>query len=253
MNILDKIIQQKKAEIKTLDYKVSYDKSFNTKNLVNALSKGRISIIAEIKFKSPSAGRIMDARDIIDIAKSYEKSGASALSILTDRTFFDGNIRFIEQVANHVSIPIIRKDFIISKRQIIESGIFSADGLLLIADILDEKKLEQLYRYASKLNIYTLIEVHKRLNLEKVLRLRPKIIGVNCRNLSTMETDISHFDSLIKELPYDIIKVAESGISSSREIMHLEDLGYDAVLIGTSLMKSEHPGNKLKSIIGEFV
>ena len=88
MNILNKIIQQKKAEIKTLDYKVSYDKSFNTKSLVNALSKERISIIAEIKFKSPSAGKIMDAKDVIDIAKSYEKSGASALSILTDRTFF---------------------------------------------------------------------------------------------------------------------------------------------------------------------
>ena len=153
MNILNKIIEQKKAEIKTLDYKASNDKSFNTKSLVNALSKGRISIIAEIKFKSPSTGKIMDAKNIIDIAKSYEKSGASALSILTDRTFFDGNIRFIPRewpILNSTSV-FAAKAAIASIKQdkykdfhwkLMEEKRLNEDKVISIADELDIDLIE---------------------------------------------------------------------------------------------------------------
>tara|TARA_A100001388_G_C28755176_1_gene494541 strand:+ start:668 stop:1429 length:762 start_codon:yes stop_codon:yes gene_type:complete len=250
MNILKKIIAEKELEIKKLNYSGFDQAIFNPKDFMKSLLSNRISIIAEIKFKSPSMGQLLDPKDVVKIAKNYESAGASAISILTDKKFFDGDINFLKQVASEVSIPVLRKDFILSKAQIIESGINSADSLLLISEILESSQLNYLYNFARKLNLIPLVELHSRESLAKVFDLNPKIVGVNCRNLETMETNLKHFEELITELPKNSIKVAESGISSSEDIKYINNLGYDAVLVGTSLMRNNNPGKALEELIG---
>ena len=252
MNILDKILNHKRTEIEKIPEKNFESSNFKRLSLKKALKGDKISIIAEIKFASPSEGVILKKGEHIQIAKDYENAGAAAISVLTDRRFFNGDIRFLEDIKNVVNIPVIQKDFIISKKQILQGMSHGSDAFLLITEALNYNDLNDLYKLGLNEKLESLVEIHDRKNLLTVNELNPSIVGVNCRNLKKMELDFSRFERFYTKLPKNSLKVAESGFKSSKRIKIVEQLGYDAILMGTSLMKSKNPGKKLEKIINEL-
>ena len=252
MNILDKILNHKRTEIEKIPEKNFDSSNFKRLSLKKALKGDKISIIAEIKFASPSEGVILKKGEHIQIAKDYENAGAAAISVLTDRRFFNGDIRFLEDIKNVVNIPVIQKDFIISKKQILQGMSHGSDAFLLITEALNYNDLNDLYKLGLNEKLESLVEIHDRKNLLTVNELNPSIVGVNCRNLKKMELDFSRFERFYTKLPKNSLKVAESGFKSSKRIKIVEQLGYDAILMGTSLMKSKNPGKKLERIINEL-
>ena len=250
MNILEQILKVKEQEMANTHTSVDGVNSHDTMSLKYALSVPEISVIAEIKMQSPSAGHILPNADPVQIAKDYESAGAQAISVLTDEQFFGGNIGILEAVKKVVSIPVLRKDFIINNHQIMEAGAAGADAFLLIAEALDKNRIESFINFGKGLNLEALVEFHSQKNAEIVADLAPDIIGVNCRNLKTMVTDIGYFKKIYSLLPERSIKVAESGIHSRNDLRLVSDLGYDAVLVGTSLMKTGNPGKALEMLLG---
>ncbi|MBT3937412.1 MAG: indole-3-glycerol-phosphate synthase [Candidatus Marinimicrobia bacterium] len=252
MNILEKILNVKRQEIqqiKDLDFGEMVGQS---RSLKDALSKPGISVIAEIKMKSPSEGEIFPNADPAQIAKGYESAGAAAISVLTDQSFFGGSLDILQSVRNAVSIPVIRKDFIIDQKQISETIHYNGDAFLLIADALDQDSLHQLMNIGKGTGLEFLVEYHAEKHAEFIFALNPEIVGINCRNLKTMSTDITYFEKMISSLPSNSVKVAESGIQTSDDLEYVSDLGYDAALIGTSLMKTGNPEKALETLLGEL-
>ena len=252
MNILDKILNHKKTEIEKIPEIHLESSNYKRLSLKKALKGGKISIIAEIKFASPSEGIILKKGEHIQIAKDYENAGAAAISVLTDRRFFNGDIKFLKDIKNAVNIPVMQKDFIISKKQILQGMSHGSDAFLLIAEALNYKDLADLYNLGLNEKLETLVEIHDRKNLLTINELSPTIVGVNCRNLKKMELDFSRFERFFPKLPKDSLKVAESGFKNTEKIKIVEQLGYDAILMGTSLMKSKNPGKKLERIIKQL-
>ena len=252
MNILDKILNHKKTEIEKIPEIHLESSNFKRLSLKKALKRDKISIIAEIKFASPSEGIILEKGEHIQIAKDYENAGAAAISVLTDRRFFNGDIKFLKDIKNAVNIPVMQKDFIISKKQILQGMSHGSDAFLLIAEALNYNDLADLYNLGLNEKLETLVEIHDRKNLLTINELCPTIVGVNCRNLKKMELDFSRFERFFPKLPKDSLKVAESGFKNTEKIKIVEQLGYDAILMGTSLMKSKNPGKKLERIIKEL-
>ena len=181
MNILDKILDVKRQEVGQIQ-NTEGDLVEQTRSLKDALSKPGISIIAEIKMKSPSEGEILPNADPIQIAKEYESAGATAISVLTDEQFFGGSLESLTAVRKSVSIPVIRKDFIIDTKQISESVRHNADAFLLIADVLDQDTLQQLMNHGKKVGLESLVEYHAEEHAEFIFVLNPDIVGINCRN-----------------------------------------------------------------------
>ena len=252
MNILEKILNVKRQEIqqiKDLDFGEMVGQS---RSLKDALSKPGISVIAEIKMKSPSEGEIFPNADPAQIAKGYESAGAAAISVLTDQSFFGGSLDILQSVRNAVSIPVIRKDFIIDQKQISETIHYNGDAFLLIADALDQDSLQQLMNIGEMAGLEFLVEYHAEKHAEFIFALNPEIVGINCRNLKTMSTDITYFEKMISSLPSNSVKVAESGIHTSDDLEYVSDLGYDAALIGTSLMKTGNPEKALETLLGKI-
>ena len=210
--------------------------------------EGKISLIGEIKQASPSAGILKKDFSLIDIAKQYKKLKVNALSILTEEDFFLGKINYIEQVKKAVNLPILRKDFIIDEVQLLESRAIGADAVLLIARILDENKLKQLYSLCKKLGMDALVEVHTEKELRRVVKLHPDIIGINNRNLDTLEVNISKTEKLIPFISPETVKISESGIKSTKDVLLLKGLGVDAVLIGEALMKADNLPETIKEL-----
>ena len=252
MNILDKILNHKKTEIEKIPEIHLESSNFKRLSLKQALKRDKISIIAEIKFASPSEGIILKKGEHIQIAKDYENAGAAAISVLTDRRFFNGDIKFLKDIKNAVNIPVMQKDFIISKKQILQGMSHGSDAFLLIAEALNYNDLADLYNLGLNEKLETLVEIHDRKNLLTINELSPTIVGVNCRNLKKMELDFSRFERFFPKLPKDSLKVAESGFKNTEKIKIVEQLGYDAILMGTSLMKSKNPGKKLERIIKQL-
>lgn len=248
MNILEEIIENKKIEIQKSRLEI-LQKRTDYRSLCNALLKYELTIIAEIKIKSPSEGIINSSLDLIQIAKDYESAGADALSILTDKKYFGGSIEVLKEIRESINIPVLRKDFIIDKKQIIEASNAGADAFLLIADALPIDKTIELYNFGIKIGLDVLLEFHNRRNLKKILKLQPSIIGVNSRDLSKMTTSKKHFNKMINLLPTGLIKVAESGIKTTEDLRYISKLGYNSALIGTSLMKTDSPGKALEKLI----
>lgn len=209
-----------------------------------------VSLIAEVKKASPSKGIIREDFDPVKIARIYEESYASAISVLTDKAFFQGDIEYLTRVREAVNIPVLRKDFVIDEFQIYETRVYGADALLLIAAILDKTQLAEYQHLASELGLESLMEVHTEKEIEKALDSDAKIIGINNRDLSTFDTDINTTRRLIKLIPDNKIVVSESGISTRDDILALKDQGVDAVLIGETLMKSDDIGKKIRELLG---
>lgn len=248
MNILKEIIKNKKIEIKNSKLEI-LQKRTDYRSLCDALLKYELTIIAEIKIKSPSEGIINNSLNLIQIARDYESAGADALSILTDKKYFGGSIQVLKNIRESVSIPVLRKDFIIDKKQIIEASNAGADAFLLIADALPIDKIIELYNFGIKIGLDVLLEFHNIKYFKQILNLQPKIIGVNSRDLSKMTTSKEHFNKAISFLPKGLIKVAESGIKNTDDLEYISNLGYNSALIGTSLMKTSSPGKALEKLI----
>ncbi|MFO0946324.1 MAG: indole-3-glycerol phosphate synthase TrpC [Planctomycetota bacterium] len=207
-------------------------------------------VIAEIKKASPSAGVIRPDFDPPAIAKSYASNGAACLSVLTDETFFQGSIDDLRSVHQSVSLPLLRKDFILDPVQIYQAKIAGASAVLLIAECLAASEMADLLAVASALGMTTLVELYDPANLDPVLRTGTPLIGINNRNLRTFVTDLAHTLDLLADIPSDRTVVSESGIRSPADIARLREAGVHAVLVGETFMRAADPGRKLAELMG---
>ena len=272
--MLSKIIKSKKEEVEylktktpVLELKSKIRDMEETRGFLNAISpsprpsptggeggQGKrqsvTRIIAEIKKASPSKGVIREDFNPFKIAEIYQENGASAISVLTDKIFFQGDIEYIQNVKSVVTLPILRKDFIISEYQVFESRTCGADAFLLIAAILGKNQLEDYMHLGIELGMTPLIEVHTKRELDDILSVKANLIGINNRDLDTFKVDIKTTEKLIEYIPEGITVVSESGIEKRDDILHLEEIGVDVFLIGESLMKEKNIVRKLKELIG---
>ncbi len=222
-----------------------------TRPFKEIISKPRqISLIAEIKQSSPSKGMIRQNFNLVEIAQSYQDAGAQALSVLTEEDFFSGNPAYINEAKTIFTGPILRKDFILESYQVYESRLLGADAILLIEDLLTKDKLVEFMQIADELGMDYLVEVHDEKGLKKVLNLKVPIIGINNRNLHTLEVDFKTTEKLFTLIPKDKIVVVESGIKSSQDVLFLKILGASAVLIGTAFMESADIKSKVEEVMG---
>jgi indole-3-glycerol phosphate synthase len=205
------------------------------------LKTQKLSLIAEIKRSSPSKGELSEISDPASLAGVYEKSGASVISVLTEERRFKGSLKDFANVRKTVELPMLRKDFMVSEYLIKESRAYGADLILLIVAALDDYELRDFYDLSRELGMDVLIEVHDEVELERALVIEPEIVGVNSRNLKTLEVDSATFTRLLPLIPDHIARVAESGISDLSDIKRARRAGADAVLIGEALVKSADP------------
>jgi indole-3-glycerol phosphate synthase len=209
----------------------------DVKPYLTATKEEPIRIIAEVKKASPSKGIIKEDFDPLLIAQSYSNSGANAISVLTEPHYFQGNLEYLTQIRRYVPTPLLRKDFILDKYQIVEALVYGADFILLIAKSLSTKDLKELYEYALHLGLEVLVEIHDKEDLTKAMKCGAHIIGINHRNLETFEMDMTLCDQLIPMIPNGKIIVAESGVSNTETIKRLSSIGADAFLIGEHFMR----------------
>jgi indole-3-glycerol phosphate synthase len=267
VNILDKIVEEKKLEVAKLpariiaagDLRDALLEHGERRDFISALKnpRGDIALIAEVKKASPSAGIICENFDPVKIAKEYEAAGASCLSVLTDEKFFQGSLDYLRQIRAAVKIPLLRKDFIIDERQILEAIEWGADAILLIVAILTDEQLAKFHSLATEAGLAVLIEVHDEEELERALKISPALIGVNNRNLKgKFDTDLSTTERLAKKLfsslatRHSSLLVAESGIHSRADVERLRKCGAKAILVGESLMKNGDIQTKVRELIG---
>lgn len=213
-----------------------------------------MSFISEIKKASPSKGDIVsdDQFNYIEIAKDYEKAGASAISILTEPYFFKGNNDYIREVSKTVSLPLLRKDFVVDEYMIYEAKVIGASAVLLICSILDEETLKNYIKLADSLGLSALVEAHDGDEVKMALNAGARIIGVNNRNLKNFVVDFNNAINLRKIVPKDIIFVSESGVKTKEDIDLLKSHDVDAVLIGESLMKSDNKAQMIDYLDGKL-
>lgn len=248
MNKLDEIIAHKHVEVQRLLPRLDKLKAAATgrndfRSLYDALraDETRLGLIAEVKKASPSAGVIQPNFDYLTIARTYEKGGASALSVLTDEKYFQGRLDYMTTIRQEVGIPVLRKDFIVHEAQIYEAVVAGADAILLIVAALDQPTLEHLLETAYTFNLDVLMEVHDMPELERALATDVRILGINNRNLKAFSVDLATTEALAEEVPDDVILVSESGIKSVADAERLAEAGADALLVGETLMRHENP------------
>jgi indole-3-glycerol phosphate synthase len=217
--------------------------------LREALKRDRINIIAEIKRASPSKGVINDRIDVSKTARSYEKGGAAAVSVLTEEDKFRGSMEDLRAVRRSVSIPVLRKDFVFDEFQIFEAAEAGADVVLLIATMLDDVTLEKLFHLAEKeLGLDALVEVHTAEELKRAERLGARIIGVNNRDLHSFRVSLDTSRELVKYAPRDALLIAESGLRTREDLRELRKLGFSGFLIGETLLKASDPEEELRKL-----
>jgi indole-3-glycerol phosphate synthase len=280
LNILDKIVEEKKREVAKLptriiavgDLRDAMLEHGERRDFLAALRKpqrGDIALIAEVKKASPSAGVICKDFDPVKIAKEYEAAGASCLSVLTDEKFFQGSLDHLRQIRAAVKLPLLRKDFIIDERQILEAIEWGADAILLIVAILTDEQLAKFHSLAIEAGLAVLVEVHDEEELERALKISPLLIGVNNRNLKTFKVDLATTERLAAKMedggwkmakisapssilnsPSSPLLVAESGIHNRADVERLKKCGAGAILVGESLVKQGDIKTKVRELIG---
>ncbi|MCZ6665411.1 MAG: indole-3-glycerol phosphate synthase TrpC [Gammaproteobacteria bacterium] len=258
-DILTEIIAHKKSEVEArkvdrpladleqLCKSVSPSRGFLAA-LIRSVSSGDPAVIAECKKASPSKGVICENYDPAAIAKSYQRGGATCLSVLTDERYFQGADEHLIAARSQCELPVIRKDFVIDPYQVIEARALGADCILLIIACLHDSELDELSAIATDLGMDVLIEVHDRTELERALRLRTPLIGINNRDLKRFETDIETTIGLLKDIPDDRFVVTESGIHTSSDVRHLRNNDVHAFLVGEAFMRAIDPGEKLREL-----
>ena len=249
MNILDKIVADKRVEV---DHRKSlfpagywetaplFDRPSNS--LAERLRASDSGIIAEHKRRSPSKQNINSSLTLTDVAKGYEKAGVCGMSVLTDLKYFGGALEDLNQARAVTQFPLLRKEFIIDEYQLIEAKAHGTDVILLIAAVLSRKEIEQLSNAAKSLGLDVLLEVHNLEELEKSIMASLDMIGVNNRNLKTFEVSLDTSKSLGEKIPDEFVKVSESGISTVEAIKDLKTYGYQGFLVGENFMKTQDPG-----------
>lgn len=260
-SILAKIVKQKKLDVAQAKSAVSIQQLFEAiesakesiapRDFLEALqAPDTVNLIAEVKKASPSKGLIREDFHPVEIAKHYEAAGASCISVLTDEHFFQGHLDYLVNVRNAVSIPVLRKDFIIDEYQIVEARAAGADAVLLIAECLDPQQLKDFYDQITGRGMTALVELYDEANLPAVLACDPKLIGVNNRDLNTFEVDLHHCTNLKRKIPNSITFVAESGIFSNDDVKFLQTNAVDAMLVGESLMRADDIELAVKNLLG---
>ncbi|HLN28364.1 MAG TPA: indole-3-glycerol phosphate synthase TrpC [Gemmataceae bacterium] len=256
--VLDKIVASKIQEIRKARA------SMPDKQLENQLAKappirdfraaleapGGVQIIAEVKKASPSAGILRADFQPVDIARVYHQHGAACISVLTDEPFFQGRLSYLAEIRAAVPVPLLRKDFILDRYQLLEARLAGADAILLIAEILDKAELPRLLKETRALGLQALVELYEADNLQRVLDSGARLIGINNRDLRTFGTRLEHTLDLADKVPNDCCLVSESGIRTHQDILRLKDAGIRAVLVGETLMRSADPGAMLDELRG---
>ena len=258
MKILDKIVRDKKLEVDKL-YSNSSIKELESSSLFSrqcislkdSILKSSGGIICEFKRRSPSNNNINYKSNISEVVKGYQKAGAAGLSILTNKQYFDGDILDILEIRDIASIPILRKEFIISEYQIIEAKSIGSDAILLIASILSEEDIKNYSSLAKDIGLEVLFEIHDAEELEKLSGENIDIIGVNNRNLDTLEIDLQNSVDIYNKIPNSFVKISESGISKVESILKLREVGYQGFLIGENFMKTNDPFESAYNFIKE--
>jgi indole-3-glycerol phosphate synthase len=210
-----------------------------------------VAVIAEIKRASPSAGLIRQDFDPVAIARVYEANGASCISVLTDGPYFQGRLDYLRDVRQAVQLPVLRKDFILDRYQLLEARCAGADAILLIAEILDDVSLETLLEDTRQLGMQALVELYDADNLPRVVNAGAKLIGINNRDLRTFVTRLEHTLELARHIPPDCCLVSESGIQSCQDVQRLHAAGVRAILVGESLMRASDIGAQLRKLLGK--
>ena len=257
--ILSKIIEEKRKEIERARRHVPLNDLMEKARTLSLRStfkkhisrKGHINLIAEVKKSSPSKGLIRADFDPVKIALTFQTYGASAISVLTDEKFFEGKLEYLRHVKERVTIPVLRKDFIIDEYQVYESAANGADAILLIANILTQEELNRFYCLAKDIGMDILVEAHNEEDVEKALKSQATIIGINNRDLSTFSVDMAVTQRLLRLIPGTKTIVSESGIETYEQVMYLKSLGVNAVLIGETFMRAENIGEKVRELIRE--
>jgi len=260
MTILDKIILRKREEVAAakasvpesalLDMEGFGRSSFSLRE--SLLDPSRNGIIAEFKRSSPSKGVINASSSVAEVVSGYEAAGASAVSVLTDKEFFGGSLEDLAEARKHLTIPLLRKDFIIDRYQITEAKAYGADIILLIAASLTPAEVKDFSEYAQKLGLSVLLEVHQLSELLPNLLESVDAIGVNNRNLHDFKVDIAHSVRLAAEIPLGFLKISESGLDNVQTVLRLREAGFQGFLMGEHFMKTEDPAQAIKRFATEI-
>jgi len=254
--ILTRIIESRRAEVGRRQrimpeavLRIAAGKADAPRDFAAALARSKVSVIAEIKKASPSAGVLRREFDPVALARGFEQAGAAALSVLTEEENFQGALGHLRDARAAVSLPVLRKDFIVDRWQVWEARAAKADSFLLIAAALDDATLAELLALGRELGMEALVEVHTDEELSRILALGARIVGVNNRNLHTLEVAVETSLELIELIPEDCVAVSESGLRSAEDLRRLRAAGFDAFLIGESLMREAEPGATLRRLI----
>lgn len=255
--ILTRILEEKRRQVeqdKVIRPQITLAKKAGEIVLRSSFKKNisrphQVNLIAEIKKASPSKGILRGDFNPVKIAATYQANGAAAISVLTDERFFAGKLEYIKLVKEHVSIPVLRKDFIIDEYQIYESVCAHADAILLIADILSLNELVNFEKLAVSFGLDVLVEVHNEDDMDKALAAGSGIIGINNRDLHSFKVDLSATQRLARLIPSSKVKVSESGIKSYEDVMFMKSIGINAVLIGEAFMEAEDIGQKVREFL----
>ncbi len=260
-DILSQIVTVKREEVTASQrqkplaaVRMDAESRLQTRDFVGAMRRkiaaGHCAVIAEVKKASPSKGVLRADFIPADIAQSYAQFGAACLSVLTDRQFFQGQPDFLKQARASCALPVLRKDFMIDPYQVYESRVMGADCILLIAACLDDAQMADMEALALSLDMAVLVEVHDGVELERALKLKTPLIGINNRNLKTFEVSLDTTLSLMAQVPENRILVTESGIALSADVERLRAAGIQAFLVGEAFMRAEEPGVALNDLFG---
>jgi indole-3-glycerol phosphate synthase len=259
-NILDKIVAKKRREIDSDRLKIPMVRHEESENFFRecfplrqfVLDPARTGVIAEFKRQSPSKGIINNTATVKQVTQGYVSAGASALSVLTDRSFFGGRKSDLIEARKANQIPVLRKEFMLDEYQVVEAKALGADIILLIAAILKPEEIQKLAKLAKSLGMSVLLEVHNLPELERSIFPELDAIGVNNRNLGTFEVSVQHSYDLVEHIPADFLKISESGLSDPKTITDLRAAGFDGFLIGENFMKTQDPGRAMKEFVSGF-
>ena len=249
-SIIEGVIEDvEKRQVPISQVKEQLENAPKLRKAYEALNKDGMRLIAEIKRSSPSKGDLSAIENPVSLANDYQSGGADLISVLTESRRFKGNISDLIAVRSAVDLPVLRKDFIVTEFQVYESRLLGADLMLLIVAGLSKSQLVDFYQLATELGMDVLVEVHDLAEAEIAVDIGSKIIGVNCRNLKTLEVNDKNFELILPQLPASVLKVAESGISTRDQVLSVQELGAKAVLIGETLVRTGNPVHTIKELL----
>ena len=258
-DILDKIVAVKREEVAAAVMQKSLavvradaESRVLTRDFEGAMrakiAAGQAAVIAEIKKASPSKGVLRADFIPADIAQSYAEHGAACLSVLTDKQFFQGSVDFLKQARASCDLPVLRKDFMIDTYQVYEARAMGADAILLIASCLDDAQMAEMEAVARSLDMAVLVEVHDKAELERALKLKTRLVGINNRNLKTFEVSLQTTLDMLPDVPADRLLVTESGIQTPEDVLRMREAKVNAFLVGEAFMRSSEPGEALSKL-----